>query len=102
MKKIDIVNMNNALQEAGRLKIKDTKVGYGLYKVSREINKLVQGYAEYIKSLPEEDMKKAEQELLMQDEDFDCKIEGLEQALLDSDLEIDYMLLGTLIDMFNK
>lgn len=103
MKKIDIVQMNSLLQQAGRLKIKDNKIGYSLFKVSKRLNDLVQGYAEYIQSIDTDKQKEAEQELLMQEEVLDdYQIEGLEEALINSEVELDYILLGNLIEVFNK
>ena len=100
MIKYDIVLLNKMLEEAGDLRIKDNRVGYKLYQVRKEVSNLFNSYREYVTSNQLD--SDSERDFLMQEEEtFITKIKGLEDALLESNLDIPYTIMGNLIDALN-
>lgn len=73
MKKLDVFNLSNLLNQSENIsKITDIDIAYPLFELNKELENKVQGYAEFVKK--QKDPKKAEQELIMQDEkDIDIK-----------------------------
>lgn len=72
MKKIDVINLNTVLNSEEINKITDMKISYPLFELSKDIEVKIQTYVEFVKK--QKDPKKAETELLNQDEtDIDIK-----------------------------